>query len=135
MAKACGRALAKSAARWEALAASDDTRQAFDAIADSYLTARHRDHPGAGCMLTAVGAEAARQGPSVRRALTDGLQSLLGALARVAPGRSRAAKRERAMATLAGMVGAVVLARAVDDARLSAAILESVRRTIGAPAR
>src|SRR3954469_22029107 len=31
-----------------------------------YLSEAHRDHPGAGCLLAALGADAARQGGAVR---------------------------------------------------------------------
>lgn len=129
MAKSCERALAKSAAKWESLVARDG-RQALAAIADSYLSTRHRDHPGAGCLVAAVGVEAGRRGPDVRRAFTDGVKSLVAVLARAIPGRARAARRRQALATFAGMVGAIVLARAVDDAELSAEILKAVRGSI-----
>ena len=94
MAKACERALAKSAARWESLYARDG-REALAAMADSYLSTRHRDHPGGGCIAPAVAIEAARHGPAVRRAFTDGVRSLVDVLARVVPGRTKAAKRKR----------------------------------------
>ena len=83
-------------------------------------------------MATAVAIEAARHGPSVRQAFTDGVRALVDVLARVVPGRTKAAKRKQALATFAGMVGAIVLARAVDDAQLSADILDAVRGEISA---
>src|SRR5439155_10571180 len=101
-------------AKWEALCALEGD-SALAAITDSYLSTRHRDHPGTGCIVTSVGGEAARHGPAVRGAFTEGVRSLLAVLARVAPGRTRAARREKALAAFAGMVGAIVLARAVDD--------------------
>ena len=133
MAKACERTLAKSAARWEALQVRDG-REALAAMADSYLSTRHRDNPGAGCIVAAVGEEAARHGPSVRRAFTQGVGSLLDILARVMPGRSREARRDKALATFASMVGAMVLARAVDDPEMSVQILKAVRDSIAAAA-
>ena len=129
MAKACERTLAKSAARWEALQVRDG-RDALAAMADSYLSTRHRDNPGAGCIVAAAGEEAARHGPLVRRAFTQGVKSLLDILARVMPGGTRAARREKASAAFASMVGAIVLARAVDDPELSLQILRAVRRSI-----
>jgi len=133
MAKACERALATSAAKWEALRARDG-REALAAMADSYLCTRHRDNPGAGCIVAAVGEEAARHGPPVRRAFTQGVRSLLDILARVMPGRTRVGRRDQALATFASMVGAIVLARAVDDPELSGQILKAVRESIEAAA-
>jgi TetR/AcrR family transcriptional repressor of nem operon len=47
------------------------------------------------------------------------------------PGRSKAARREKALATMSGMVGALVLARAVDDDALSEEILRAALSTFG----
>ena len=118
MAKACERALAKSAAKWEALHARDG-RRALTAMADSYLTTRHRDNPGAGCIVAAVGEEAARHGPPVRHAFTQGVTSLVDILARVMPGRTRTGRRDKALATFASMVGAIRGLRCVHDAFVS----------------
>ena len=48
-------------------------------------------------------------------------------LTRNAAGRTREAKRERALVTLATLVGTVLIARAVDDAELSDEILQAAR--------
>ncbi len=70
---------------------------------------------------------------SVRRAFTEGVQVARSTCWRGScPGKARAARRDKALATFAGMVGAIVLARAVDDAELSADILEAVRESIAA---
>jgi TetR/AcrR family transcriptional repressor of nem operon len=69
----------------------------------------------------------------VRRAVTAGISAMVEILAQWIPGRSKAAQREKALALYASMVGAVVLARAVDDAALSEEILQSVLRTLPAP--
>lgn len=100
------------------------------ALAKSYLSARHRDDPGRGCALAAIGSDVAREGPAVRRVVTAGLRSLLDLLARASPGKSRAARRRKAIATYASLVGAIVLARAVDDAKLSDEILHAVAAEI-----
>jgi TetR/AcrR family transcriptional repressor of nem operon len=51
-------------------------------------------------------------------------------LTRLLPGKSKRTKRERALAIYASMVGALVLARAVDDAELSEEVLRSVLASI-----
>ncbi len=43
----------------------------------AYLSAAHRDRPGSGCALAALGSEAARQPAPVRRAFTEGLEARL----------------------------------------------------------
>lgn len=126
--------LAASAGRWERLAANapDDP---FRAIVESYVSARHRDNPAGGCSLAALGADVARHPGPVRRAFANGLRPLADILTKVAPGRSKAARRERALATMAGLVGAIVLARAVDDPALSDEILTAAAATYGGKAR
>ena len=97
------------------------------AITDAYLTARHRDDPGTGCLLAALGSDVPRQGPGVRRAVTDYLISAFDLLAKLVPGRSKVARRRKAINTYASLVGALVMARAVDDDVLSREILDAVR--------
>jgi TetR/AcrR family transcriptional regulator, transcriptional repressor for nem operon len=101
----------------------------FGDVVRSYLTPRHRDDAGHGCLLAALGSDVARQPRSVRRAFTEGCRLRLEALQKLLPGRSAAARRERAVATMAGLVGALVLSRAVDDPKLSTEILEVASAT------
>ena len=121
MAQACARALQKSLEKWRAGTLAD--------LVAAYLSPRHRDQPGPGCALAALGSDVPRQGPLVRHAYTEGVRALLDELAARMPGRTRQARRRAALASLAAMVGALLLARAVDDAALSDEILQSL--TIG----
>src|SRR5262249_54982058 len=47
----------------------------------AYLSPRHRDDPGHGCLLSSLGSDVGRQPHSVRHAFTDGLQLRLDRLA------------------------------------------------------
>jgi TetR/AcrR family transcriptional repressor of nem operon len=96
----------------------------------SYLSARHRDDRGHGCPLAALSADVARQPRSVRRAFTEGFRRHIETLRTLMSGRSAAAQRQRALATMAGLVGAMVLARAVDDPKLSNEILEAAAASL-----
>ena len=95
------------------------------AVVRAYLSRRHRDDPGRGCLFAALGSDVVRQPRSVRRAFTDGLRLRVEALRRVLPGRSAAARRREALAMLSGLVGALILSRAVDDPKLSDEILDA----------
>jgi TetR/AcrR family transcriptional repressor of nem operon len=72
-----------------------------------------------------------RQRGAVRRAFTGGIRSTVAMLSMIAPGGSSAAQREKAIATLAGLVGAVTLARAADDPTISDEILDVALATFG----
>ena len=123
IAEASARALTGSLAVWSKLAerASDP----LSAVAGAYLTSRHRDNPGAGCLLAALGPDVSRQGPPVRRAVTGYVRSAVDLLTKLVPGKSKAARRQKAMSTCATLVGAMVLARAVDDRAFSQEILDA----------
>jgi len=125
MAQASARALEGSLDTMHQLAERGG-ENALSAIASAYLSPAHRDQPGEGCVLAALGAEAARHGSPVRSAFTQGVRSALDTLTRLLPGKSEQVKRERALTVYASMVGALVLARAVDDTELSEEVLRSV---------
>ena len=94
------------------------------AMVARYLSPKHRDAPGAGCPLAAIGPEAARQGGAVRQAFTRGVRGFAARLAAAMPARGGAQPPEdAALATVAALVGALILARAVDDPELSDRIL------------
>jgi len=106
-------------------------RPSFSDLVRQYLSPRHRDDPGRGCLFAALGSDVVRQPRSVRRAFTEGLRLRVDALARLAPGRSAAARRQQSLATMAGLVGALILSRAVDDPKFSDEILEAAATSIG----
>lgn len=99
-----------------------------------YLSRRHRDDPGAGCLMPALAADVSRAGPEVRGSFTRSLRRLLAGVARLLPAGRRGAPPaddalpDEALVLVSGMVGAVLLARAVDDPELSDRILLAARR-------
>lgn len=97
-----------------------------DLVAD-YLSARHRDRCAKGCAVAALGAALARQGPGVRRVFTSQVVARLDRLSRLITAGLPSVRRKRAIATFAGLVGAMTLARAVDDRALSDEILAAAR--------
>lgn len=135
MAEASARALQRLQAAWAAMAraAAAQGQEPLAAIEAAYLSPRHRDAPGQGCLLAALGSDAARQGPAVRRAVTEGVRAQVEGLASLVPGRTKAARRQRALADYASLVGAMVLARAVDDEDLSNEILRAAAASLRLP--
>ena len=121
-AQALSLALARSLTDWSKLVDSAAARP-LSALAGQYLSPHHRENIGEGCPIAALGADAAREGECVRGALTVGLEPVLALLSNIVPGRSKAQRRRKAIATLAEMVGAMILARAVNDPALSDEIL------------
>ncbi|MDD2176378.1 TetR/AcrR family transcriptional regulator [Acidovorax sp. D2M1] len=135
MAQASGRALERLQSAWAAIAreATERGQDPLAAIETAYLSPRHRDAPGQGCLLAALGGDAARQGTAVRQAVTEGVRAQVEGLATLAPVRTKAARRQRALADYASLVGAMVLARAVDDEALSNEILHATAVSLRLP--
>jgi TetR/AcrR family transcriptional repressor of nem operon len=102
-------------------------------LVSHYLSQRHCEDRGNGCAIAALGADIAREGKGIRHGLTTHIRSQLDRLARLLTGGTAAHRRKRAIATLAGMVGALTLARAVDDPALSKEILAAARDIFGNP--
>lgn len=129
IAQACAKAMKDSISNLEQRAGTSG-ENALVAIAAAYLSVQHRDDPGAGCVMAALGAEAARHGSQVRGSYTQGVRTAIELLMKHVPGSSEEEKRERALAIYASLVGAIVLARAVDDPDLSESVLKSVLKQI-----
>jgi TetR/AcrR family transcriptional repressor of nem operon len=129
VAQACGRAVAKMRDNWMKVIsqAPDDP---LEALANHYLNSRHRDNAGRGCPMAALGAEVARQSGDVRHAVTEELRPFIEYLSGVVQGNSPGLRREKALALYASLVGALVVARAVDDPAFSNEILHAVAETI-----
>ena len=68
-----------------------------------------------GCPVAALGSEMPRQAPEVRRAATRRIKEMIDVVARQSPDWGQPGAHEHALVTVATMVGALVLARAVDD--------------------
>jgi TetR/AcrR family transcriptional regulator, transcriptional repressor for nem operon len=100
-----------------------------EAYIRTYLGKQHRDCPGTGCPHAALAIDAARGDPRLRHILTRSLGRLFDRLESGAPG-PRTRQRERSVADVATMVGAIVLARMSDDADISEEILEAAQSRI-----
>jgi TetR/AcrR family transcriptional repressor of nem operon len=147
--EASRRIMARAAANWTKLveAAPDNP---YAALLEHYLSPRHRDDPGRGCAFAALGNDAARSGKIVRKAFAEGLAPLIDILAQSIPGKSipgksiagkstpsksKAARRRKAVAAMATLVGALTLARAVEGRPLSDEMLEAAHRELAAASR
>jgi len=98
----------------------------------AYLSPAHRDNAADGCPTAGLAADVRRQTPEARRAMTQGLRSQIGRVNQALPGVSGEDRRRAAIASWAAMVGAVILARAIDDPVLSDEILNETRAWIDA---
>jgi len=96
------------------------------AFVDWYASAAHCEDPATGCAVVALGADVARGDDRVRAAYREQIERYLAKLEELL------GSREKAVVALSSLVGAVLVARAVDDQRLSEEILQGVRAAVKA---
>jgi TetR/AcrR family transcriptional repressor of nem operon len=107
-----------------------DPAVAIEKFIDSYLSARHRDHPDNGCPLPSLSGELARLPGAARVNFTAGLNRLTSSMARRIRELGGIDADSLAASVVAEMVGALALSRAVAEPSESDAILEASRRAI-----
>jgi AcrR family transcriptional regulator len=130
LAEAADRAGSESVAMMQRIAATAPPQQALQAMMQAYLSKTHVEGVETGCAVAALGSEMPRQAPGVRRAATRRIKEMIDLVARQSPDWGQPGAHERALFTLATMVGALVLARAVDDPRLSDALRGAALRQL-----
>ena len=124
VAEAIERALSEGARAVAAVAKVPDRPLA--ALLDAYLSTAHRDALATSCAVTTLAADVARCNQSARSAYTRQVEAYLELLTGLISSNAQRARRRKALAALSALVGAVSMARAVNDDELSREILKSV---------
>ncbi|MCL9845478.1 TetR/AcrR family transcriptional regulator [Ralstonia solanacearum] len=119
LAEAAGRACLESAAAAANVVDSAPRGMALASMFSAYLSREHFEHAEIGCPLAALGSETSRQAPEVRRVVTRHIKGMIDLVARQSPDWGQAGAHERALVAISTMVGALLLARAVDEPDLS----------------
>jgi TetR/AcrR family transcriptional repressor of nem operon len=123
-------AMERSTERWRKLAEQTAPEKRFASIVESYLTPLHRDDPGHGCAVPTLGAEIARESPKTRRAFAAKLEQMIDMMAEQIPDVPRKAARKQAMATIATMMGTLVLSRIAGNGEFSDEVLGAGRDAV-----
>jgi TetR/AcrR family transcriptional repressor of nem operon len=97
-----------------------------DAVS-AYLSPAHRDNPGSGCFMAALGCDMPRQSKEVRASFTQIVRNNFTRLTGLLPAGRTGKSEDAILSAMATMVGAMVLSRAVDDPTLSDRILSAAR--------
>jgi len=130
IAQASRRSMQRAAQNWRKVVVAKSGGDAFSTLLTRYLSPRHRDDPGHGCAFASLSGDAARCGKPVREAFAEGLEPLIDILSGLVGGRTKAARRRKAIAALSELIGALMLSRAVGDAGLSDEILDAGRHDL-----
>ena len=113
-------------------AVAESPHDPLAAVIDAYLSTSHRDDLGTSCAVTTLATDVARSNPRARAAYTRQVGVYIDMLVGLLPPGSDAPRRAAAIAALSTLVGAVSMARAVDDEALSDEILASAARELKA---
>jgi TetR/AcrR family transcriptional repressor of nem operon len=122
LAEAGDRAGAESVALAARIANAAPPGHAIEAMMAAYLSQAHIDGIETGCPVSALGSEMPRQAPEVRRVATARIKEMIDVFARQLPDWGQPQAHEQAMAIVCALVGTAMIARAVDDPKLSQAL-------------
>ena len=123
-------AIATTTQAMKAVGSARSGRDGLKRLVTKYLATDHRDGPGDGCPIAALGAELARCDEKTRDTATQGLRDYFGVLASHLDSLKPGEAKNRAMASFATMVGALILARISSDEKLSQAVLRNAQDMI-----
>lgn len=111
-------------------AAGVDRGAALAQVIEGYVSKAHRDNPQVGCGVAALPADVSRCGSRARQAYGRQVRRYIdGLVGLIAPAEADV-QRDEAVLILSALVGAVSMARAVDDAELSDEILMRTGRAL-----
>ncbi|OZI60454.1 TetR/AcrR family transcriptional regulator [Bordetella genomosp. 11] len=114
--------------------AQEPPARRLDTFLAAYLSAAHRDAPENGCGLAALGSELGRTGDATRTATTQAFERMVDIVIQYLPDPNAAGALARARTIVATLIGAVAMARAVNDVALSDRILDDTRASLVAMA-
>lgn len=128
IAEACASAFDAAVPNLDRIAALPTRAARARLLIDSYLSSRHRDNRGSGCVVVAVGADASRLRGAARSGYSRGLTTHIDRLcAALRLSNDPKKNRDRVTHLMSSLVGALLFARAIDDPARSEEILHAMR--------
>ena len=115
----------------EKLASGKDPHESLSSFIAQYLSTTHRDTKSGGCPAPALSGDAARNGKTVQTSFVKGIETYLDIIAAQIGGDEQEA-RQQAIALFRGLMGAMMLSRAVkkSDPALSDELLSATRKML-----
>ena len=89
--------------------------QALRAMIENYLSARHANSPGLGCVFAALGPELARKPLPVRKRIETSREAYRERLLSFVPGQTREEKLAKFQLLFSSMAGVLMMARIITD--------------------
>ena len=122
VAQACEATVKRQSERIARAVATGDFTAELLGLFDRYLSQDKRDNPDQACLFPCLAGDMSRQPETVRSIFTAGLKDYMAGLQALLGG-----DEAEAMTVMSTLVGAMILARAIDDREVSDRLLESVQ--------
>jgi TetR/AcrR family transcriptional regulator, transcriptional repressor for nem operon len=125
--EAIAHAMDQTNERWSKLVHDKPAAERLTILIDNYLTVQHRDGAGRGCTIPSLAADIARESPKTRRVFISKLEEMIALFASQVSEQTAAAARQKAISTIATLMGTLVLARVAGGSAFSQEILDAGR--------
>jgi TetR/AcrR family transcriptional repressor of nem operon len=113
--------------------AAETSDSAYYTHLKSFLSREYHEDALKSCPLVTLGSELARADTETRRAASQGFLELIDIISKQDGRRDTKAVKDDALFRLSAMIGAVTMARIVDDTALSDRILREARKRLAMP--
>jgi TetR/AcrR family transcriptional repressor of nem operon len=134
--EAIQRALADGAARMaDTVALDNGADAALHGLVEAYLSEQHRDEVSGSCAVATLASDVARASDRARTAYTRQVEDYLEIIESALDDPDPTRRRRQALVDLSALVGAVLMARAVNSPSLSRELLTEVAAAVTEPAR
>ncbi len=117
-------AFQRCAERWQKVIARAKGNP-LESLVHFYLSEVHRDETAKGCTVAALGPESARQSEALKQVFEAGIEAHLDILDALVSPTSTTETRNASIAAFSTMIGALILARSVNDETKSKHILDA----------
>lgn len=125
--EAIAHAMDQTTARWGKLVQDKPADERLAMLIDVYLTTQHRDGAARGCAIPSLAADVVRESPKTRRVFLGKLEEMINLFAGQLPDQPDVAARQKAISTIATLMGTLVLARVAGNSAFSHEILDAGR--------
>lgn len=128
--EAIAAALDQNTAAWREVMDGKPADARAPALADEYLSPRHRDNPSKGCTLASLAVDVSRENSKTRRIFLNKFDRMVNLMAGEDGGPAAAKARQKALGLIGTLIGTLVLARVAGNSALSEEILAAGRSAV-----
>jgi TetR/AcrR family transcriptional repressor of nem operon len=124
-------AFANSMCAWEeTIAKQADNQLTIQALINLYLSENHLNDTAFGCPAAALGTEIARHEGGTKKCFAEGIKGMIGAFEKQLEGKNASDRKDLAVATVACLVGTMMIARCAENDKTAQSYTEASNKTL-----